>query len=467
MAFVASKATVRRVLICGCFFLAAEVVTVGPCGAAPAAERPFVMMISIDGLKPEAVLEAPQHGLAVPNLRRFLAEGTYASAVRGVLPSLTYPSHVTLLTGVSPAEHGIYANTTFDPLNRNERGWYWYTEDVRVETLWDAAAAAHLRTASVYWPVSVGAHITYNLPQIWRAGTEDDLKLQRAVGTPGLEKELSAVLGRFPGGMEETVAQDEIRMRFALRLLRTKHPDFMTIYMTGLDTEQHKTGPFSPAANAALERIDAQIGLLRAAAFQAAPGHAVVCVVSDHGFARVDHDVSLYSAFHAAGLFDLDEHGKITAWRAMPWPGGGTAAVMLADPADAEVRSRVAALLEGLAGDPANGIDRILGHEELERRGGFPDAQFLVAFRSGFELGYELTGPLIVAPANGGMHGYLPDEPQMKASFFLAGPGVPMAVNLGEIDMRRIAPTIAAILGVKLARADLPPLPLQTSGPAR
>jgi predicted AlkP superfamily pyrophosphatase or phosphodiesterase len=216
--------------------------TATPAGAGGPAKKPFLMLISLDGMKPEAVLEAERHGLKVPNLRALLTDGAYATGVRGVLPTLTYPSHMTLLTGASPARHGILANTTFDPLKRNQGGWYWYAEDGRAATLWDAAAAAHLKTANVYWPTSVGANITYNLPQIWRAGTEDDLKLQRALSTRGLEQELSATLGPYPGGMQETVADDEIRARFALRLIETRHPDFITVYFTGLDTEEHRPG---------------------------------------------------------------------------------------------------------------------------------------------------------------------------------------------------------------------------------
>src|SRR5450631_1611542 len=206
---------------------------------ANALAKPFLMLVSIDGLKPEAVLDAANHGIKVPNLSALVADGVHATAVRGVLPTLTYPSHMTLMTGASPDHHGIYANNTFDPLLHNDKGWYWYSEDVRAQTLWDAAAAAHLKSANVYWPTSVGANIHDNLPQIWRTGTEDDLKLQRALSTPGLVQELSATLGRYPGGMEESVAEDEIRARFAMRLLEKKRPDFITVYFTGLDTEQH------------------------------------------------------------------------------------------------------------------------------------------------------------------------------------------------------------------------------------
>jgi predicted AlkP superfamily pyrophosphatase or phosphodiesterase len=423
--------------------------------------KPFVVLISIDGLKPEAVLDAASHGLKVPNLRAFMSDGVYATGVRGVLPTLTYPSHMTILTGTSPATHGIYGNTTFDPLGRNERGWYWYTEDVRVPTLWDAASAAHLKTANVYWPTSVGAAITYNLPQIWRSGTEDDLKLQRAVSTPGLVQELSTSLGRYPGGMEESVAEDEIRARFAVRLIQKKRPDFTTVYFTGLDTAEHHSGPFSGEANEVLERIDTIIGSLRAAIEKVAPGRATICIVSDHGFAAVGHDVNLYSAFLDAGLFTVDAANKITSWKAKPWPAGGAAAIMLADPGDASVHAQVSDLLNTLATDPANGIDRILTHEELVQARAFPDAAFLVSFKIGYEFGDHLSAPLVSAPSNRGTHGYLPDRPEMRAAFFLIGPGAAAGRSLGEIDMRQIAPTLASIMNLPLKDAELAALQLR------
>jgi predicted AlkP superfamily pyrophosphatase or phosphodiesterase len=421
---------------------------------------PTLLLISIDGLKPEAVLQAGRHGLSLPNLAALRQQGAFADGVIGVLPTLTYPSHTTLLTGATPASHGIFANTTFDPLNRNQQGWYWYAADIRVPTLWDAADAAGLATANVYWPVSVGARIRYNLPQIWRTGEADDLKLQRALTTPGLEQELSAGLGRYPGGMEETVKDDEIRGRFAAHLIAQKHPALITVYLTGLDTEQHKSGPFSPEANQVLERLDAVVGDLRAAAENAAPHRAYVALVSDHGFAAVEHDVHLYAAFLQAGLFSLDDAHKIRDWQAIPWPAGGAAAIMLKDQ-DAATRDKVAALLAQLALDPALGIDRILTAAEIKAAGGFPDAAFFVSFKPGFELGYSFTPPLVGPPANRGMHGYAPDRPEMRSAFFLVGPGISAGHALGEIDMRQIAPTLAGLLGLSLSGAERGPLPVR------
>jgi predicted AlkP superfamily pyrophosphatase or phosphodiesterase len=429
------------------------------------ASAPMVLLISVDGMKPEAVIDAQSHGLKVPNLRAFMTDGAFARSVRGVLPTLTYPSHTTLLTGASPAKHGIFDNTTFDPKLRNQRGWYWYAEDIQVPTLWDAAAAANLETANVYWPVSVAAKITYNLPQIWRAGTDDDLKLQRALSTRGLEQELSAELGRYPGGMEETVAEDEIRARFAIRLLEKKHPGFFTVYLTGLDTEEHASGPFSPKSNQTLERLDAVVGSLRAAAEKTAPGRATVCVVSDHGFAAIQHDVNLYAAFLEAGLFSVDKDQQVTAWQAMLWPAGGSAAVMLADPKDEQLRARVKALLDKLASEPANGIDRIWSQEEVRRGGGFPDAAFLVSLKIGYEMAYSLSMPLVTKPSNLGMHGYVPERAEMRSSFFIVGPRISKGKSLGEIDMRQIAPTLADVLHIHLAGAEMAPLTLTDPAP--
>ena len=162
----------------------------------PALAEP-VLLISIDGLRPGDVLEADKRGLALPNLRRFLTDGAHASGVTGVLPTLTYPSHTTLMTGVSPAKHGIVSNNSFDPMQINQGGWYWYAQDVKVPMLWDAAAKAGLSTGNIHWPVSVAAKgISWNLPQIWRTGHADDAQLLDALATPGLKAELERAVGQ-------------------------------------------------------------------------------------------------------------------------------------------------------------------------------------------------------------------------------------------------------------------------------
>lgn len=112
-----------------------------------------VLLVSIDGLRPGDVLEADKRGLHIPNLKKLLAEGSHASGVVGVLPSFTLPSHATLVTGVSPARHGVINNLQFWPKDQSAAQSYVFASDIRVPTLWDAAHARGIVTASVGWPV--------------------------------------------------------------------------------------------------------------------------------------------------------------------------------------------------------------------------------------------------------------------------------------------------------------------------
>jgi predicted AlkP superfamily pyrophosphatase or phosphodiesterase len=427
---------------------------------AAGAQAAPVLMISIDGLRPADVQDAEARGVTAPTLRKLEAEGAYATAVKGVLPTLTYPSHTTLITGVAPARHGIANNLTFDPFFKNQTGWYWYAEDIKVPTLWDAAHAGGLKVVNVHWPVSVGARsIDLNLPQMWRAGTEDDRKLNRALATQGLTERLEREVGLpYAQGIDESVEGDERRELFAERLMVEDKPGFATVYFTGLDHIQHLNGPDTPQAHEALARIDAAVGKLVLAARKAQP-NLIVVIVSDHGFAKVDHDVNLFGAFAQAGLIRFDPvKREITGWDAEPWFAGGSAGVVLARPNDPVLRAKVEALLDRLKSDPTLGIDAWLGGPEIAAQGGAPDAQYMISFKIGYEMAKDPLAPLVGPGSYKGMHGYLPAAPEMRSTFIVNSPGLTKHGALGEVDMRDIAPTVAALLGVSLPSADGRPL---------
>ena len=426
--------------------------------ASQAAAEP-VLLISIDGLRPGDVLEAEQRGLKLPNLRRFVKEGAYASGVVGVLPTVTYPSHTTLLTGASPARHGVVGNTTFDPTQINHGGWYWYARDIKLPTLWSAAAAKGLTVGNIHWPVSVDAPgVTWNLPQIWRTGHADDAKLLSALATPGLVADLEKATGEpYAAGIDESIAGDENRARFTVELIEAHKPALLTAYFTALDHEQHAQGPGTPQAHAVLERIDAIVGRVAAAELVAHPD-AVIAVVSDHGFETIARETDFFRAFIDAGLIRLDDKGKIAGWDAMPWPSGGSVAVVLARPGDAALTARVGDLLNQMKADPANGIAAIAGKAEIARMGGNPQASFYVNLQPDTTAGgFKGAGaPLHATPAYKGTHGYFPQAPNLRSTFLIMGKRVPRGRALGEIDMRAIAPTLAAILGAPLPDAELP-----------
>lgn len=425
-----------------------------------AASAEPVLLISIDGLQPADVIEAEKRGIDIPNLKRFITEGSYAQGVRGVLPSVTYPSHATLLTGVSPKRHGIIGNNSFDPLQVNQGGWYWYATDFKVPTLWDIAAKANLTTANVHWPVSVNASaIKWNMPQIWRTGHAEDAKLMKSLATPGLIETFEADLGDYAPGIDESITGDETRGRFAAALIAREKPYFTTVYLTALDHEQHEKGPDTAAAHAVLKRIDAIVGKVIAAQMSARPD-SIIAIVSDHGFSKVDTEVNLYRAFIDVGLIVLDANGKIKDWEASPWNSGGSSAIVLKRPSDTVLLARVTEILMQLKADPKNGIHEIATAAQIADMGANPVASFYVGFApNAYAGGFKgATAPLVSPSGSKGTHGYFPDKVFMRSSFMMMGKGVPKGRNLGEIDMRAIAPTLAKIMGLELPDAEAPPL---------
>ncbi len=452
-------------------YLATLLLAAAATRSAPAAS---VLMISVDGMKPEYVLQADAHGLKIPFLRSMLSEGTYADGVTGVWPTVTYPSHTTLLTGATPAEHGILNNVQFDPRRTFDGAWYWYAGAIKVPTLWQAAHEAGLSTASVGWPVSVGATAVDTLiPEYWRSsrGAADvdpaDAALLAALSRPDtLLAQLQPRLGPYMAGNDPGPAGDVIKTRYALEILQSRKPAFMTVHLSALDEEEHAHGPFSAEANAELEVLDADLQRLFAAARANDPG-AVALVVSDHGFTRVTRRLNLLPEFVRAGLVetsvDPQTHAvNIASWKAAPWPGGGMAAVQLHEPTDTQTERSVRALLQSLKADERNGIDAILERDAIKQRGGFPDAAFLVVMKAGFAVTADPTGDLLTElHGTPGSHGFSPQFPEMRASFFITGNGIARHRDLGVIDMRQIAPTVAQLLNVRLPAAALAPLPVR------
>ena len=104
--------------------------------AAQPRREAHVIMISIDGLVPEYYVEPARLGLRVPNLVKMKLGGAYAEGVEGIFPTVTYPAHTTLITGVRPAIHGIIQNRIFEaPTDPQTREWYWFAEALKTETL--------------------------------------------------------------------------------------------------------------------------------------------------------------------------------------------------------------------------------------------------------------------------------------------------------------------------------------------
>ncbi|MEY4581216.1 MAG: hypothetical protein RL701_5919 [Pseudomonadota bacterium] len=103
-----------------------------PKPSAPSRPIQHVVLVTIDGLLPDSYLHPEAHGLRVPTLQRFVAEGAVSDGALSTFPSVTYPAHTTIATGSWPKHHGIIGNRSFDPLETNREAWFWYAEAARL-----------------------------------------------------------------------------------------------------------------------------------------------------------------------------------------------------------------------------------------------------------------------------------------------------------------------------------------------
>jgi predicted AlkP superfamily pyrophosphatase or phosphodiesterase len=414
-------------------------------------------MISIDGLVPDYYTARTGLGPKMPNLTALKRGGAYADGVEGIYPTVTYPAHTTLVTGVRPAVHGIVQNRIFEaPTDPPTRAWYWFANALKSETLWTKAKQAGQVTAAVGWPVTVGAAIDYNVPEIWDPA-EKPITWKRSIeySTPGL---LERALG--PGG-GKPMSGDERRTAISEFIIENYRPNLMLIHLIELDDTHHSHGPHTAAARKMAEREDRYIGRLVAATRKAGIfAKTTFFIVSDHGFASIDKKFEPNVVLVKEKLITLDTSGQPVAWKAAAWPAGGSCAIMLRDTADKETAAQVAALFSEWATRNNSPIQRVINRDELDRLGAIPEAGLMLEAAPGYSFAEALTGPEVHDSGRTyrGTHGYLPTRAEMRAALIISGQGARPGARLPLARMIDIAPTAAALLGLNFSDAEGKPI---------
>jgi predicted AlkP superfamily pyrophosphatase or phosphodiesterase len=423
---------------------------------------PHVVVISVDGLKPESYTQPG--GADAPTLRSLAARGVFASGVVGEFPTVTFPAHTTLITGVPPAVHGIHNNRLLDPENRLFGAWYWYAREIKVPTLLDAVHARGRIAAAVSWPVTVGLDIDFLVPEF----APRTLDLLRDLSRPAkVLDEVEAARGApLPWPMT-----DAARAEIAAWIFRVHKPHLLLLHLIDTDTAQHESGANSPQALAAIADADRHVAtVLDAVNASGLAARTNIVVVSDHGFLPAGRRLDLNTLLRREGWLRFDEGGRLVDWDVYLQASGGSGFVFLKHPGDMALRTRVRTLLDSVAANPDYGVDRVLSAEDLRALGADPRASFAIDMKAGFYVGGPgiITGAaardggvggIVVQAAARGGHGFHPARQEMHASLIMAGPQVPHAGDLGIVRMTQIAPTIAAWLGVALSPSAAEPLP--------
>jgi predicted AlkP superfamily pyrophosphatase or phosphodiesterase len=392
----------------------------------PAANARRLLIVSIDGMDAR-FLNEPNLKVKVPNIRGLMREGASATVV-GVAPSDTWPAHAAIVTGVSPWQSGIAANA---PAQAAEGAFA--ASAFRTEPLWEAATKSGMKSATVYWPSTLGASVAFDFPEFWqdRRGNAVPLEpISRRAVPAGIGARVAKM---FPAFDKEL--WDDSTSAYATICLLTNcaagndKPAIILMHMTEVDAEQHETTALSIYAREILESDDDLLGQV----LKALPPDTLVALVSDHGFENENRMVRPKVLLRQAGV-----KGRV-------------------ETADGLIGTPDAAVAEALRGlmqqGRRNGIAREVKMAEVKARA--PSlGRWIAAFDTMPDCvaSDEDRGAGVGPGSHLGVHGFWPTRPGYRSVFILAGPGV-RPVKLGEIDMLQIAPTLAEAIGVKLPAA--------------
>ncbi|HEU0298102.1 MAG TPA: ectonucleotide pyrophosphatase/phosphodiesterase [Longimicrobium sp.] len=432
---------------------------------APRRRAEHVVLASVDALRPEFYGDETW---PAPTLQQLSFEGVRADGVRTVFPALTYPAHTTLVTGALPARHGVTSNRPFLQERRTD-AWLWEASHIRVPTLWDAVRSAGGTVAAVGWPVTVGAAIDWNVPDVW---PEDYPRgdfigtLRAAVTPPGLLEELEReATGRLRGadfGLGWLAREDRVGS-MASYLFERYRPTLLLMHLIGTDHMQHERGRNNPLTRRAVGAADRAVGQVVGTVERLEMRDRVAfVVVGDHGSINRHSQLRPNAWLVQAGLMeDREDRGE---WRAAFHAEGGSAFLRLRDGMGGDVAGEVRRVVE--ARPPAvRRLFRVIERAELDALGADPGAAFALAAVPGVEFS-DRPGPPDVQPVHGATHGYHPDEPEMRTGLVGAGAGFRSGAAAPLLPIECVAPTVAALLGIPFDAPDGMVFPGLLSDPA-
>jgi predicted AlkP superfamily pyrophosphatase or phosphodiesterase len=388
--------------------LAAPIFTEHGPNSAAAQAKPYLILVSLDGFRYDYARK-----YSAPNIVALGQRG--ASAPEGMIPaypSVTFPNHYTLVTGLYPEHHGIVANAFYDPARKQiysyrdpaaevDGTWYGGTP------LWVLAEQQGMRSACFFWP-----------------GSEADIQGVRPTYYMKYDQ-------KYPN--DQRVDQ----VLAWLKLPAEQRPHFITLYMSDVDGAGHSHGPDSPEVADAVTRVDKEIGRLAAGVAELKLPVNIV-VLADHGMVKVDGEWTDLDKYFDRSLI-------VTPVESFLYPK---------TEADA---ARIFAALDGKSDKfrvYRNGkVPGELHFDGNAREGDpivVPTGPYLLRVSapetSATSMAMKFYGPPV------GMHGYDPAKmPEMKAIFFAAGPDIRAGAKVASFENVDVYPLVARILRLDIA----------------
>lgn len=422
----------------------AVVIAAVACLAQPPARDRHVIIFSIDGFSNVMLQNADT---SVPTVRRLMREGVTATGgMVPINPTVTWPNHTSMVTGVDASRHGVLYNglpvrSPGKPVRI--KADVPKSELVQVPTVYDLAHQAGLTTAEVDWVAIENAPtIDWSFFEIPK---HDSVIVREMIGEGMVTPD---EIQRFT--KMSIVFRDEVWTNAGAYILRKHRPNLLLFHLLTTDSVQHRYGTKALAAQTALALADQRLAMLLETLKQTGMlDRTTVFVVSDHGFHNVKKQIRANSLLRREGLI---RDGGCDAWTIAE---GGTAMVYITnEQRRAELGPKLRQMFSG-----AEGIEEILAPQDYAKYG-FPMpgptsrmADLVLAAAPTYAFADGSDGPMVSdvpAGATPGSHGYLRSMPDMQAIFVAWGNGIRPGAKLEQVRNVDIAPTVAQLLGLEM-----------------
>lgn len=381
------------------------------CNGAPTWARQRVILVTIDGLEPSKLTDNSQ---PLPFLHQYRDEGYFLPEVQSVCPSMTYPAHTSIITGVTPRQHGIHCNRVFQYNRAEPLQYHWYADSIQVPTLWQWVKEHGGTTASLFWPVSTGSpYIDYNVPEYYPA-TKTEIGAMdyiRPVCTPAgfldeLEREATGRLTDTT--LRANSYEYDAKTAYMANYIENRYrPDLLTVHLITTDYKQHATGLHSAETRQAYASADNAIGLLVENLQYTHQLDSVTLVVTgDHGFVEAQCRLRPNVWLVQAGLLSAQPGGD---WKAC-FHSVSAASYLYLNPAlTARQKQRTLQHIRQLLSQQPDSIGQwytVLEPDSVSRLGGDPQAALCLSAQPGAGCSNQRIGQPFEY-VHGGYHGYM------------------------------------------------------------
>lgn len=401
-----------------------------------------LLVLSIDAMFSEDVDRLKAYPKLAPYLERCVTVRNMAP----IYPALTYPCHVSIVSGNPPAVHGVYHNLECIP-NAKWQDWKWYYSDIHCPTLFDAFRQVGYTTSAIFWPVSANAPVDYLVPEIW-SYTDDPVEIIKA--TSGGKAAHIIERHREDVDFSSKFKLDRFAKDCALDIAREFDPDVMFLHLSLVDSTRHGFGIRHAKVD---EAFDQCIRWLEEV-LDVIPNREELSLVilGDHGHLNCKGSLSMNRLFCDAGWVSDPLPQSLAQCKAFAHGSGCSAQIYVNDDS---IRPQVEALFDRLVAE--GWLRRWFTQEQAAAEGLEGPFQYVVEGGEGYFFADAIKPQFFNqswAKDGGeyiGKHGHHPSRGDMPP-FLVSMPGLECR-ELQDHSILDIAPTLQALL-------DLPQWPM-------